>query len=193
MLRKKRTLLQENKEKRPIKSGLVLWTRANGHPWDLRREPLPYLSQSPLKRISAKQICRIMKCKRKSVLGYFHTTSSLILWRRRYWDIIKALQILPNVWFSGRSELTLLVPQKENNINTYCKDWMIWHFVFFLFCFVLFCFRFAISWATATAYGDSQAMGPTGAAATGPHQSHSNAGSEPCLRPTPQLTATLDP
>ena len=31
------------------------------------------------------------------------------------------------------------------------------------------------------------------AAAAGLRQSHSNAGSEPCLRPTPQLMATLNP
>ena len=42
------------------------------------------------------------------------------------------------------------------------------------------------------AYGGSQARGRIGAAATGLHQSHSNAGSEPRLRPTPQLTATPD-
>ena len=54
-----------------------------------------------------------------------------------------------------------------------------------------FSFFFAISWA-APAQG-SQAKGLIGAIATRLHQSHSNAGSEPCLQPTPQLTATLDP
>ena len=39
----------------------------------------------------------------------------------------------------------------------------------------------AISWAAPAAYGGSQARGPTGAIATGLRQSHSNAGSEPCL------------
>ena len=43
------------------------------------------------------------------------------------------------------------------------------------------------------AYGGSQAKGLMGAVAAGLHQSHSNAGSEPHLRPTPQLTATPDP
>ena len=42
------------------------------------------------------------------------------------------------------------------------------------------------------AYGGSQARGRIGAVATGLRQSHSNAGSEPRLQPTPQLTATLD-
>ena len=38
------------------------------------------------------------------------------------------------------------------------------------------------------AYGGPQARGQTGATAAGLH--HSNAGSELCLRPTPQLMAT---
>ena len=59
--------------------------------------------------------------------------------------------------------------------------------IFFFFCL------FAISRAAPTAYGGSQARGPIGAAATGLHQSHSNAGSEPHLQPTPQLTATPSP
>ena len=48
----------------------------------------------------------------------------------------------------------------------------------------------AISWAAPVAYGGSQARGRIGAVATGLCQSHSNAGSEPRLQPTPQLTAT---
>ena len=40
--------------------------------------------------------------------------------------------------------------------------------------------------------GGSQARGRIGAVATGLHQGHSNAGSEPRLRPTPQLMATPD-
>ena len=43
------------------------------------------------------------------------------------------------------------------------------------------------------AYGDSQARGQIGAVAAALHHSHSNAGSEPYLRPTPQLMAMLDP
>ena len=50
----------------------------------------------------------------------------------------------------------------------------------------------AISWAAPAAYGGSQARGRIGAVATGLRQSHSNAGSEPRLQPTPQLTATPD-
>ena len=50
----------------------------------------------------------------------------------------------------------------------------------------------AISWAAPAVYGGSQARGPIGAVATGLCQSHSNAGSEPSLQPTPQLTATPD-
>ena len=47
--------------------------------------------------------------------------------------------------------------------------------------------------AAPVAYGGSQSRGLIGATATGLHHSHSNARSEPCLRLTPQLTATPDP
>ena len=45
----------------------------------------------------------------------------------------------------------------------------------------------------ASAYGGSQARGPIGATAAVLHHGHSNARSEPRLRPTPQLTASWDP
>ena len=48
-------------------------------------------------------------------------------------------------------------------------------------------------YAAPAAYGGSQARGPIGATAAGLYHSHSHAGSEPHLRPTPQLTAVLDP
>jgi len=57
---------------------------------------------------------------------------------------------------------------------------------FFFFFFLLFR-------ATLAAYGRSQAKGPIGATAACLHYSRSNAGSEPHLRLTPQLTAMLDP
>ena len=44
-----------------------------------------------------------------------------------------------------------------------------------------------------SAYGGSQARGPTGAVAAGLRHSHSNSGSKLHLRPIPQLTATPDP
>ena len=64
-------------------------------------------------------------------------------------------------------------------------------FFFFVFCVVVVIV--AISWAAPAAYGGSQARGRIGAVAPGLCQSHSNAGSEPSLQPTPQLTATPDP
>ena len=54
-------------------------------------------------------------------------------------------------------------------------------------------FFFLLFRAAPEAYGGSQARGLLGAVAAGLHHSHSNAGSEPHLGPTPQLTATLDP
>ena len=65
-------------------------------------------------------------------------------------------------------------------------------FFFFNILFVLFFCLFAVSWAAPAVYGGSQARGLIGAVATGLHQSHSNAGSEPRLQPTPQLTAMPD-
>ena len=58
---------------------------------------------------------------------------------------------------------------------------------FFPFCL------FAISWAAPTACGGFQARGRIRDVAPGLHHSHSNAGSELCLQPTPQLTAVPDP
>ena len=56
---------------------------------------------------------------------------------------------------------------------------------FFIFCLFLR--------AAPTAYGGSQARGGMRAVAAVLHHSHSNAGSEPPLQPTPQLTAMPDP
>ena len=61
--------------------------------------------------------------------------------------------------------------------------------ILFYFILILFClFR-----ATPGTYGGSQARGPIGAVASSLRQSHSNARSEPSLKPTPQLTAMPDP
>ena len=57
-----------------------------------------------------------------------------------------------------------------------------------VFLFVCLLFR-----AAAAAHGSSQANGEAGAAAAHLHPSHSNVGSEPHLRPTPQLMAMPDP
>ena len=65
---------------------------------------------------------------------------------------------------------------------------LIYQLITFFFFFGLF----AISRAVPTAYGGSQARGPIGAVASGLGQSHSNAGSELRLQPTPQLRATPD-
>ena len=60
----------------------------------------------------------------------------------------------------------------------------------FIFYFILF---FVFSKAAPTAYGSSQARGLIGAVVTGLRHSHSKAGSDLHLQPTPQLTATPDP
>ena len=62
----------------------------------------------------------------------------------------------------------------------------------FVYFFLFFCL-FAFSKAAPSAYGGSQARGLIKAVAAGLHHSHNNAGSEPHLQPTSQLTATPDP
>ena len=63
-----------------------------------------------------------------------------------------------------------------------------------LFCEVcLLSLLFFFGGASPAAHGSSQARSPLGAAAAGLHHSHSNAGSEPHLGPTPQLVALPDP
>ena len=54
-------------------------------------------------------------------------------------------------------------------------------------------FFFRLFRAAPMDYRGSQARGPIGAAAAGLPHSHSNTGSEPRLRPAPQLTTTPDP
>ena len=67
------------------------------------------------------------------------------------------------------------------------QDVVFYHFKSsFIILFYLFLF-FGISWAAPTPYGGSQARGLIRAVAASLYHSHSNAGSELCLRPTPQL------
>ena len=62
-------------------------------------------------------------------------------------------------------------------------------FLFFLFFFFFFwCFR-----AAPMAFGSLQARGQIRATVAGLHRCHSNARSEPCLKPRPKLTATPGP
>ena len=70
---------------------------------------------------------------------------------------------------------------------------MFWNFFpvekkFFFFFLVLCFFRPA-----PVAYGGSQARGQIRDVAASYSHSHSHEGSEPCLRPTPQIAAMPDP
>ena len=69
---------------------------------------------------------------------------------------------------------------------------MVLKFIFFFLSFVVVAVV-AISWATPSAYGGSQARGLIGAVAASPRHSHSNMGYKPHLRSTLQLRATSDP
>ena len=80
----------------------------------------------------------------------------------------------------GVSKCKLLYTEQINN-----KALLVFaSFFFFVFCL----FR-----AAPAAYGGSQSRGPTGATAAGLHHSHSSAGSEVHLQPSPQLMVMPDP
>ena len=72
----------------------------------------------------------------------------------------------------------------EWNVNAVGNIYL--SFIFFIFYFFVFCFFRA----TPSAYGGFQARGLIRAVAASQRQSHSNWGSEPRLRPTPQLMGT---
>ena len=62
-----------------------------------------------------------------------------------------------------------------------------------IFFFFFFFFFWSFLGPLPMEYGGSQARGLIGAVTTGLYHSHSNTGSEPHLRPTPQLQAMPDP
>ena len=99
-------------------------------------------------------------------------------------------------------DLILLLPNVDSyylyhpNSSSLLKNSKVCHLLkgkYIVYLFLSFFCLFAISWDALTAYGGSQARGLIGAVAASLRQSHSNVGSEPCLQPTPQLTATPDP
>ena len=77
--------------------------------------------------------------------------------------------------------------------NQYVLHSFLWLYNISFFPFFFFFFFFWLLRATLATHESSQARGWIGAVAAGLHCSHSNAGSEPCLWPTPQLRAILDP
>ena len=91
-------------------------------------------------------------------------------------------QELPHTAWVAKKKKKIQNKNQGRTWNKHCNS----HFYFISFFFVF-------SGATPTIYGGFQARGLIRAAAAGPCQSHSNTGSELCLRPTPQLTATPGP
>ena len=80
-----------------------------------------------------------------------------------------------------------------NYVGFFCC-FFVFLFLFFVCLFVCLFFVFLpFLELLPEAYGGSQARGPIGAVAASLRQSHNNTGSELCLQPTPQLTATPDP
>ena len=88
----------------------------------------------------------------------------------------------------NQSQHDLLVPALTDFLKRGRKFGLCGNSFFFFFFLVFGLFR-----AIPTAYGGSQARDLLRAVAVSLSQSHSNARLKPCLRPTPQLTATPDP
>ena len=113
------------------------------------------------------------------------------LMRNTKW--ISHLSCLFNIWkiVIGHQEFLLIFPPiSKPFIHSFPSQWTI-SFNKFLSFFLSFFFLFF--WATPVAHGGSQARDLIRATAADLYHSHSNAGSQPCLRPAPQLTAMPDP
>ena len=81
------------------------------------------------------------------------------------------------------------VDQSQGRAEAQCSlEGVLFDFVYFLFIYFFVFFR-----AAPEACVGSQARASNRSCGRWPTPQHSNAGSEPCLRPTPQLTTTLDP
>ena len=80
-------------------------------------------------------------------------------------------------------------------LQTYIYMYIYIYILFVLFCFLFFWFFlvFLPFLGPLPQHVGSQARGLIGAVATDLCQSHGNVGSEPSLRPTPQLMAKPDP
>ena len=121
------------------------------------------------------QCNRVIQGSCKSTLGLTRVSNSFT---RTY---IFELEFIPIEYHDYRSRLSFKVVNIINISRQAIFPIFMVH-VPFLFCFILI-FR-----TTPVAYGSSQARGRIEAAAASLWHSHSNAGSQPRLQPTPQLT-----
>ena len=110
--------------------------------------------------------------------GKIRVPPSCILWSTRGHSKVRAIRALHCFINLGKLRGCFKCGEYSLSLHYQCGD--LCNFFFFL--------RVA-----PVAYGSSQTQGEIGAASACLHHSHSIAGSEPHPRPTPQLTATLDP
>ena len=129
--------------------------------------------------VGVKDTCKRRRTKGSNWWGWCVTTDQIVRG-----ELIQALK----VWaFTKMVTLKLAIAVYEP-VFFLPHDFLPYSFFFFFFFFVFCVFR-----ASHMAYGGSQARGIIRAVAASLRQSCSNARSEPCLWPTPQLTAMLDP
>ena len=111
---------------------------------------------------------------------FYSNTTFLTLWNR-----LSYLEVpICNMWYN--KFLYQIIG------NYACKHiWIILYKILYIYLFICFLFfRFFLFRAVPAAYGSSQARGQIGATTASLHHSDRNAGSQPHLQPTPQLTAT---
>ena len=123
----------------------------------------------------------------------------ILLWRRAV-SFLAFIDKIDYLYQYGLMDIYLVPRIKVQYYHRifYCSNcssfsWLEWLQVGSCILFFFFLVFLLFLWAAPTAYGGSQARGPIGVVATGLCQSHSNAGSELRLQPTPQPTATPDP
>ena len=133
------------------------------------------------------------------LVAYFYIFSLELLTLNSKVGFVSILR-LQNILFYRQ---TVFIAKNVFFLNTlknrfFCLHWSLKHYLFFFHLnsevrkinVPIFVFLFK---AVGMAYGSFQARGWIRAAAASLHPNHRNARSEPHLRPTPWLTAMLDP
>ena len=115
---------------------------------------------------------------------------------KRCWQLLLSawLDWHSKCWCENAHEEGWLASENGVMRGEIIKFYYTWKF-FFTLKFYLFYFLivFLLFRAEPEAYGSSQSRGPNRSYSCRPTRKPRNAGSEPCLRPTPQLTEMLDP
>ena len=128
-----------------------------------------------------------MLCNFLRIFPSYYVKYYTVIWKQNYLKLSLKLNSILLQFFWEQSignHLTNIDTGEIHYLNFWETYQKVFTRIFFFFCL----FR-----AASAAHGRSQARGGIGAAAASLFHSHGNTRSDPYLRPTPQLTATLDP